>query len=712
MPMKSQITICRIRSYLNTILILVISLKFFLFQTVNAQIKTIKRPSITRIDTVREIIHGVEIVDPYRWLEAQESPETRAWIETQNSYTHSMLDVLPYREALQKRFSELMRIDRFSFPLERKGLYFFMKRKSADEQWVLYLKDGMNGLDTTLLDPHLLDSDHSKSIHLQDVSSDGTMLVYGIRYGGEDELKLQIFDVRNRHNLEDQLPKGVIYGLVFKKDNSGFYYSLLHRDIGPRLYFHKIGTDYKQDIKLFGDGIGVKDGLSISTSQNGDYILIVVEHGWTKSDVYVLDTRLNEPATPVVTGHNGNFIPQMVGNKLFIQTDWKAPTGRILCINMNRQSIKDWKEIIPDGNDVIKQFVLLRDKLIVHYLANVSSRLKIFSLDGNFQSEISLPGLCTVNNLSSADNGTKVFYDVQSFNRPRTTYYYDFTTMVSTIWATDKVPIDPDMYITNQVWYSSKDGTQVPMFLVHRKELKLQGNNPTLLYGYGGYNLSITPHFNSFYGLWIEQGGIYAVANIRGGGEFGKNWHQGGILENKQNAINDFISAAEWLIENQYTNPEKLAIQGESNGGLLVGAALTQRPDLYKAVICEFPDLDIIGYPRFASNPAGMYEYGDASKFDDFQYIYKYSPYQNVHNNIKYPAVLFITGDSDTRVPPLQARKMTALLQAVSVYENPTLLLYDTKSGHSSGNTLSEYISLFSYKIGFLFWQLNYSYTK
>ena len=712
MPMKCQIKICRISSYLNTILIMVISLEFFLFHIVNAQIQTVKKPPVTRVDAVREIIHGVEIADPYRWLEDQESPETRAWIEAQNSYTHSLFDELPYRETLMKRFAELMRIDRYAFPIEQNGKYFFMKRKAADEQWGLYFKDGIGAPETILIDTHITDGDRSSSIQLLDVSPDGTMLVYGIRSGGEDELKLRIYNVGNRRNLEDQLPKGVIYGLVFKKDNNGFYYSLLNRDIGPRLYFHKIETDYKQDIKLFGDGIGVKEGLSLYASQNGDYILVVVEHGWTKSDVYVLDTRLQKPATPIVTGLNGNFFPQMAGDKLFIQTDWEAPAGRLFCINMNRQSIKNWKEIIPDGDDVIQKFVLLSDKLIIHYLANVSSRLKIFSLDGNFQGEISLPGLCTVNNLSSADHGTKVFYDVQSFNRPPTTFCYDFITKVSTIWATDKVPIDPDMYITNQVWYASKDGTQVPMFLVHKKGLKLQGNHPTLLYGYGGFNISITPHFNPFYALWIEQGGIYAVANIRGGGEFGKNWHQEGILENKQNAIDDFISASEWLIENQYTNPDKLAIQGESNGGLLVGAALTQRPDLYKAVICEFPDLDIIGYPRFASNPAGMYEYGDASKFSDFQYIRKYSPYQNVHDDIKYPAVLFITGDSDTRVPPLQARKMTARLQALSKYENPTLLLYDTKAGHSGGRTLSEYINLFSYKMSFLFWQLNYSYTK
>ena len=709
--MNSQSKSYKILTCLSTILLWTTSLNFLQYQIVDAQPQKIKKPPVTHTDMVRDTIHGVEIMDPYRWLEDQESPETRTWIERQNNYTYEMLDGLPYREVLQKRFAELMQIDRYAFPLERRGVYFFMKRKAKDEQWLFYSKRGFESAETMLLDPHVLNGDHSKSIHLQDVSPNGEILVYGIRYGGEDELQLKVFDVKNRCDLRDQLPKGVIYGLVFKNDNSGFYYSLFHRDIGPRLYFHKMDTDYKQDIKLFGDGIGAEDGLSISTSQGGRHLLFTVEHGWTKSDIYVLDTYKKEPAKPVIIGLDGNFIPQMVGETLFVQTDWKASPGRILSIDMNHPSMKDWKEIIPAGNDVIIQFVIVKDKLVVHYLPNVSSGLKIFSLDGHFQEEISLPGLCTVNNLCGAERGTKVFYDVQSFNQPHTIYYYDFTSKVSTLWATDKVPIDPQLYLTKQVWYSSKDGTQVPMFLVHKKDLKLTGDRPTLLYGYGGFNLSITPHFNPFYGLWIEGGGIYAVANIRGGGEFGKKWHEGGILKNKQNAINDFISAAEWLIDNKYTNSDKLAIQGESNGGLLVGAALTQRPDLYKAVICEFPDLDIIGLPRFASNPAGMYEYGNASIFEEFQYIYKYSPYQNVLDDINYPAVLFITGDSDTRVPPLQARKMTARLQATSTYENPILLLYDTKSGHSGGKTLSEYIQLFSYKTSFLFWQLDYSYV-
>jgi prolyl oligopeptidase len=707
---NSQFKTDKILGCLSTILILVISTNILHYQIINAQTQGIKKPPETRKEVIRDTLHDVEITDAYRWLEDQISAETRAWIEDQNRYTHTMLDELPYREVLQKRFAELMRIDRYSYPLERNGVYFYMRRKAEEEQWSLYFNTGMNSMETILLDPHLVSGDLSKSIHLQDVSPNGTILVYGIQYGGEDELQLRLFDVRTRRDLDDQLPKGVIYDLVFKNDNSGFYYSLFHRDIGPRLYFHKLGTDYEKDIKLFGDGIGAEDGLSLAASQDGNYILITVEHGWTKSDIYVLDARRQEPAKPVIIGLDGNFIPQMGNGKLYVQTDWKAPSGRIVSIDMRNQSIKDWKEIIPTGKDVITQFVLIRDKLVVHYLVNVSSKLKIFSLDGTVQGEVSLPGLCTVSNFSGAEKGTKLFFEVQSFNRPRTTYYYDFSTKESTIWSNDKVPIAPEIYTTKQVWYSSKDGTKIPMFLVHKKDLNLPDDHPTLLYGYGGFNISITPHFNPFYGLWIESGGIYAVANIRGGGEFGKEWHRGGILENKQNAIDDFISAAKWLIDNKYTDPEKLAIHGESNGGLLVGATLTQRPDLFKVVICEFPDLDIVGSPRFASNPAGMYEYGDASNFDDFQYIYKYSPYQNVQDGINYPAVLFITGDSDTRVPPLQARKMTARLQAASLYENPILLLYDTKSGHSGGKTLSEYVDLFSYKMSFLFWQLNHLY--
>ena len=678
---------------------------------IRAQI--IQKPPETRIENVREIMHGVEIIDPYRWLEDRESPETRAWLEAQRRYTHAMLDGLPYRKAFRERFTELMRVDRSSVPIERNGAYFFMKRNTTDDQWILFFREGINGPDIQLLDPYQMSSDHSKSIQIQDVSPDGTMLVYGLREGGEDEVALWIFDVKNRCNLEDRLPKGVIYGLVFKNDNSGFYYSLFHRDKGPRLYFHKIGTDSEEDIQLFGDGIGAENGLSIGTSQNGNNLLITVEHGWTKSDVYVLDTRLQEPAKPVIVGLDGNFIPQMTNDHLFVQTDWETPNGRIVRIELDEPSVAEWKEIVPTGKDVINDFILGDGKLVVRYLHNVASSIKIFTLEGKFQGEVPMPGLCTAGSLQGANGGAKIFYYVQSFNRPSTTYYYDLNTGESRIWARDNVPFDSDLYEIHQVWYASKDGIQVPMFLVHKKGLILKGNHPTLLYGYGGFNVSITPHYNPNYALWIESGGIYAVANIRGGGEFGKEWHRGGILENKQNAIDDFITAAEWLIENRYTNPEKLAIQGESNGGLLVGAALTQRPDLYKAVICEFPDLDIIGCPRFASNPAAMYEYGNASKLEDFQYIYKYSPYQNVEQGVKYPAVLLITGDSDTRVPPLQARKMTARLQAATVSdENPIFLLYDTKAGHSGGKTLSEYINLFSYKMSFLFWQLDMSYKN
>jgi len=697
-------------SFSKTLLQIALFVSLTQISIVQAQI--IQAPPASRIENVQEIIHGVEIIDPYRWLENQQSLETRTWIEAQNQYAKTMLNGFPYRNAFKKRFTELMRVDRLSVPIERNGTYFYMKRNAVDDQWLLVMREGMGGPEIPLLDPHLLSSDHSKSIHIQDVSPDGSLLVYGIRDGGEDEVVLKIFDVKSRCDLDDRFPKGVVYGLVFKNDNKGFYYSLFHRDKGPRLYFHETSTDFEEDIQIFGDGIGPEDGLSIGTSQNGDYILLTVEHGWTKSDVYVLETRLQEQVKPVIVGLDGNFIPQMIEDKLFVYTDWETPNGRIVCIDLNRPSINEWKEIVPVGKGVINEFILACDKLIVNYIYNVTTNIKIFTLEGKFQGEVPLISLCTASSLRGAERGKKIFYCVQSFNKPPTTYCYDLKTKNIIIWARDNVPFNHDLYETNQVWYTSKDGTQVPMFLVHKKGLNLQGNHPTLLYGYGGFNVSITPHFNPNYALWIESGGIYAVANIRGGGEFGKNWHRGGILENKQNAIDDFIAAAEWLIENQYTKPEKLAIQGESNGGLLVGAALTQRPDLCKAVICEFPDLDIVGYPRFASNPAVMYEYGNAIKAEDFKYIYKYSPYQNVEQNVKYPAVLLITGDSDTRVPPLQARKMTARLQAATSSENPILLLYDTKAGHSGGKTLMEYIDLFSYKMSFLFWQLDMSYKN
>jgi prolyl oligopeptidase len=649
-------------------------------------------------------MHGVEIIDPYRWLEEQDSPETRAWIDAQNKYTHSLLDELPSRPLIQKRLSELLRVDSVSPPFEWGGRYFLYKKRAADDLSILYVRQGLNGKDEVLIDPHTLSTDHTTDIGLQDASNDGKLIIYSIRRGGQDETELRVMDVDKRKDV-DQLPNALYRGVSMKTDGSGFYYNLQRRDTGIRVFYHAIGTDQLKDVEVFGKGYGPDKWIGASVSEDGKYLLFGVSHGWTMNEVYVQKLP-DGPIQTIVNDIPAHFNGWFAGDKLVMQTDWQAPNQRIMVVDLNDPAREKWREIIPEGRDAIAGFTLAGDKLFVTYLHNVTTQIKIFNLDGKALGEVSLPGLGSAG-LGGRWGSNEAFFSFRSFVTPQTIYRYDVKTGKSELWAQPKVPFKSDDFEVRQVWYSSKDGTKVPMFLVHKKGLQPDGKLPVLLYGYGGFNVSQTPRFSSSAAIWVEQGGVYALANIRGGGEFGEAWHKAGMLDKKQNVFDDFIAAAEWLIKNNYTNPSRLAIQGGSNGGLLVGAAFTQRPDLYQAVLCQFPDLDMVGFYRFKNNnPPALLEYGNASIPEQFKYLYAYSPYQKVKPGEKYPAVLFTTGDQDTRVPPLQARKMTARLQAASTSGKPILLLYDTKAGHAGGRPLSKIIEDVSLELSFLFWQL------
>jgi prolyl oligopeptidase len=669
--------------------------------TVRAQVP---KPPATRVDNFREVMHGVEIIDPYRWLEEQDSPETRAWIDAQNKYTHSLLDELPSRPMIQKRLSELLRVDSMSPPFEWGGRYFLYKKRAADDLSILYVRQGLNGKDEVLIDPHTLSTDHTTDISLLDASNDGKLIIYSIRRGGQDETELRVMDVDKRKDL-DQLPNALYRGVSMKTDGSGFYYNLQRRDTGIRVFYHAIGTDQSKDVEVFGKGYGPDKWIGASVSEDGKYLLFGVSHGWTRNEVYVQKLP-DGPIQPIVNDIPAHFNGWFAGDKLVMQTDWQAPNQRIMVVDLNDPAREKWREIIPEGRDAIAGFTLAGDKLFVNYLHNVTTQIKIFNLDGKALGEVSLPGLGSAG-LGGRWGSNEAFFSFRSFVTPQTIYRYDVKTGKSELWAQPKVPFKSDDFEVKQVWYSSKDGTKVPMFLVHKKGLQPDGKLPVLLYGYGGFNVSQTPRFSSSAAIWVEQGGVYALANIRGGGEFGEAWHKAGMLDKKQNVFDDFIAAAEWLIKNNYTNPSRLAIQGGSNGGLLVGAAFTQRPDLYQAVLCQFPDLDMVGFYRFKNNnPPALLEYGNASIPEQFKYLYAYSPYQKVKPGEKYPAVLFTTGDQDTRVPPLQARKMTARMQAASTSGKPILLLYDTKAGHAGGRPLSKIIEDVSLELSFLFWQL------
>jgi len=667
-----------------------------------------KGPPKSRTDNVTETIHGVTITDPYRWLEDQKSPETRAWIDAQNEYTQSLLGAVPGRARIKQRLEELLKIDTIRVPVARGGRYFFSKRRADQNQFVIYLRSSLNGKDEVLIDPNALSADQTTSVDMIDVTNDGKLMVYGVRQGGEDEVSVAFMNVDTRKDLPDRLPKGRYFGVAVKPDKSGYYYSRFSLS-GSRVYYHAMGSDPSTDEEIFGKGYGPAQIIGVGLSDDGRYLIIIVNHGasGTRSEVYIQDVEKKGPITPIVNDIEANFSPDIAGDILYMQTNWKAPNGRILKVDLKRPAREDWREVIPESASAMSGFSLVGGKIFVSYLENVSSRIKAFDPSGKHVRDIALsaPIGSSIGMIGDWDRD-EAFYTFNSFAQPNTIYRYVVSTGKQEVFARINVPVKSDQIEVKQVWYESKDKTRMPMFLVHKKGLALDGNRPTLLYGYGGFNVNLTPSFSSRAVFWAESGGVFAVPNLRGGGEFGEKWHQAGMLDKKQNVFDDFIAAAEHLIANKYTNRSKLAISGGSNGGLLVTAAMTQRPELFQAVICGYPLIDMVRYHRFLVARFWVPEYGSSEDPAQFKYIYAYSPYHRVKQGAKYPAVLFITGDADTRVDPLHARKMTALVQAATGSDRPVLLHYDTKAGHSGGLPVSKQVEDLTDEMSFLFWQL------
>jgi len=659
---------------------------------------------------VKEVLHGVEVVDPYRWLEDQNAPETRAWIDAQNAYTNSLLGRLPGREQLKQRLAALLKIDSFGLPTERTGRYFFTKRLASQEQAVLYVREGLHGRDDVLVDPNPMNADHTTTVHLESISEDGTLLVYGVRQGGEDETTPHLFDVDRRKDLPDRLAKADYFGIVIDAHKNGIYYSRMTAE-GVRVYFHRIGTDAARDVELFGRGYGREMIITSELSEDGRYLLIHVVYGSAadRTEVYVQDLAQQGPIVPIVNEIPARFLAWFGGDRLFLLTNWNASKGRILAVDPKDPARDRWREVVPESDAVIEGLNPAGGRLAVLFTQNGSSRVKVFEPNGKPRSEISLPAIGSVSGFSERWGSNEAFFRFESFYIPPTIYHYDMAKGTQEVWAQPVAPIESGKYEVKQVWYTSKDGTKVPMFLAYDRGIKLDGSNPTLLTGYGGFNVSETPVYTAHAAGWIASGGIYALATLRGGGEFGEEWHRAGMLSKKQNVFDDFIAAAEWLIHNGYTRPSRLAIRGRSNGGLLVGAALTQRPELFGAVVCAYPLLDMLRYHKFLVARWWVPEYGSPDDLEQFKYLYAYSPYQHVRPSTKYPAVLLITGDADTRVDPLHARKMTARLQAASSSGRPMLLHYDSKAGHSFGTPVRKQVDELTDELSFLFWQLGVS---
>jgi len=643
-------------------------------------------PPETKKDDVKDTVQGVEIADPYRWLEDQNAPETRAWIDAQNAHTKSVLGALPGRSELEKRLGELLKVDIFGIPAERSGRYFFQRRRADKDLPILYVRTGLDGKDEVLMDPLPLSADHSTSVSFADISQDGTLVAYAVRQGGEDEVTVKLLQVDGRKELPDALPRARYSGVVLTRDKSAIYYSKQTPE-GPRVYRHKMGA--AEDEKIFGDGYGPEKIVSVGLSDDSRYLVLVVSHGSaaTQTEIYFQDLDKNGPITTVVNDVKARFFPLVAGDRMLLQTNWDAANGRVLSVDLKSPAKENWKTIVPEGRFAIQDAAVAGDRLFVRYLENVVPKVRIFDASGKASGEISFPSIGSVSNVSGEWGKNEAFFTYNSYVEPSTIFRYDVKTGAKKVFARQVVPIQSDRYEVEQVRYPSKDGTEIPMFVVHQKGMKRDGTHPALLTGYGGFTLSQTPGFSARAALWVERGGVYAVANLRGGSEFGEAWHKAGMLEKKQNVFDDFIGAAEWLIANKYTSKEKLAISGGSNGGLLVGAALTQRPDLFAAVVCSYPLLDMVRYHKFLVASYWVPEYGSSEDPQQFPFLYAYSPYHRAKPGTPYPAVLFITGDSDTRVAPLHARKMTALLQADSSdqAEKPILLYYDTRAGHSRG---------------------------
>jgi len=673
-----------------------------------AQATEMNCPPPTRVENVKETIHGVVVSDPYRWLEDQNSPETRAWIDAQNACTQNLLKTLPGDAAISKRLAELIKVDTINLPVARAGRYFYSKRAAGQDLFVLYMRRGTAGTEEALVDPASLSSDHTTSVNFEGYSEDGKLIAYGIRKGGEDEISIHLIDTETRKEVPDSLPRArYLSGAAFKSDKTGFYYSKL-TDAGPRAYYHAMGTNSEQDKEIFGGGYGPDKILSVDVSENGRYLLLMVFYGSAceRSEVYLQDLAHSGPITPIVKTINSCFQGEIAGDTLYLETNWKAPNWRLLAVPLNNPAQENWKEVIPESDSRLEDFRLAGGKIIAQYSHNASSELKVFEADGKPAGEIPLPALGDVSGINGRWRNSQAFLSFQSFAIPATVYRYDIPRHTVSLWSKPDVPIDASKFEVKQVWCESRDKTPVPMFLFYKKGLKLDGSNPTLMTAYGGFDSSETPAFRDDAVVWAEHGGVFAMPNLRGGGEFGEAWHHAGMLEKKQNVFDDFVAAAEWLIANHYTSPQRLAITGRSNGGLLMGAAMTQRPDLFGAIVCGYPLLDMVRYQKFLVARFWVAEYGSSDDPDQFPFLYAYSPYHHVMKGAKYPAVLFLTGDSDTRVAPLHARKMAAEMQAAQGGDKPILLMYDTKLGHSEGRPVGKIIEEDTDVLQFLFAQV------
>ena len=679
---------------------------------------TMPPPPAVDSQPVLDNYFGTKISDNFRWLENSKSPETRAFINDENAYTTRYLKQARIRNQVVDDLDPLEHSTRWSIPIQRAGNYYFMKRLAGEEQASIYVRRGTAGpaargqgsapKDERLIDPASFSRDSNTSVRLSDVSRDGVQVAYEVRQGGADEATVRIYNTTRKKVLEDEIPAGVYYSIFFSPDGKGLYYARTDAK-GTLLYLHTIGTRNSDDKLIFGrefhgELLGPIDLFQAEITDDDRYLVITIERGVPPTRVDICFRDLKKPGAPfdvIVWGLDSRFSAKFFKGSWFVRTDYNSPNYRILRADPGIMP-EAWKTVIPEGKDVIESFNIVGGKLYVKHLHDVKSEIGVYTLDGKPAGEVELGEIGSASDVAGRTSDRYGFLSFESWIQPPTIYRIDTLTGKREPFAEPKTAFKTADYELKQVFFKSADGTQVPMFIAGKKGLKQDGTERLLMTGYGGFNLSETPVWNPAWAWWLQQGGWFAVPNLRGGGEYGESWHKQGMFDKKQNVFDDWFAAARYLVDQKYTSSEHFAISGRSNGGLLMGASITQHPELFAAVWCGYPLLDMLRYQKFEQGPHWTTEYGSAEKQKDFSYLQKYSPYQNVKPRADYPAVMFFTGDSDTRVDPLHARKMTALLQFESKSGRPVLLHYSTNGGHSAGVSVEQQIQDDADQLAFL----------
>lgn len=680
-------------------------------------------PPETRVVEHVDVLHGVEVPDPYRWLEedVRESKEVADWVAAQNEVTFAYLEKLPHRKAIEQRLTTLWDFEKQGTPFRRGGRYYVFKNDGLQNQSVLYTMPSLDDEPRVLIDPNTWSEDGTVALSGIAVSDVGRYLAYGVAEAGSDWKTWRVLDLDRRKVLDDEIRWSKYYGVSWSADGEGFYYGRYPEpkegdefqslNLNHALYFHRIGDPQDRDQLVHSRPDEPTWGFRPSVSEDGRYLVVTVSIGTDdKYRILVRDLKdANAELEVLVPDFDNEY--EFLGNDfttLYFKTDLEAPRKRIIAIDLEKPGREHWREVVPESEHVLQGVGLVADRFVCKYLEHAKTRVRIFERDGKHVRDVAFDGIGTASGFGGRRNQAETFYSFASFATPPSVYRYDMQTGESTRLFRAKVDFDPAEYVVTQTFYTSKDGTRVPMFVAHRKGLELDGSNPTLLYGYGGFNISLTPYFSVSRLAWMEMGGVFAMPNLRGGGEYGEEWHRGGTKLNKQNVFDDFIAAAEHLIAEKYTRPEKLAIQGGSNGGLLVGACLTQRPDLYAACLPAVGVMDMLRFHKFTAGRFWTDDYGSAENEDEFKALYAYSPYHNVKPNVEYPATMVTTADTDDRVVPGHSFKFAARLQAAQAGNEPILIRIETRAGHGAGKPTAKIIEEVADQWAFLVEELGF----